>query len=100
MSLYFLCFSVCHAELNAIVNKYAADIRKCRMFVSLFPCNECAKIVIQSGITEVVYYSDKDPTEDEINASRLMLEKVGVKLRCVLTVCSSPSRRFELIWKD
>ena len=89
VSLYFLCFAVCHAELNAIVNKYAADIRECRMYVSLFPCNECAKLIIQSGITEVVYCSDKKDYKDYSKTSRRMLTEAGVKQRCVLTVCSN-----------
>ena len=46
-------FYVCHAELNAIANKYDADIRGCTIFVSLFPCNECTKLIIQTGIKEV-----------------------------------------------
>uniref|UniRef100_A0A1I8HAE0 dCMP deaminase n=1 Tax=Macrostomum lignano TaxID=282301 RepID=A0A1I8HAE0_9PLAT len=50
---------VCHAEMNAIMNKNSADVRDCTLYVALFPCNECAKIIVQSGITEVVYLSDK-----------------------------------------
>ncbi|XP_048088966.1 deoxycytidylate deaminase-like isoform X18 [Alosa alosa] len=41
---------VCHAELNAIMNKNSADVKGCTIYVSLFPCNECTKIIIQSGI--------------------------------------------------
>ena len=44
---------VCHAEMNAILNKNAADVEQCVIYVALFPCNECAKMIIQSGITEV-----------------------------------------------
>jgi dCMP deaminase len=50
---------VCHAEMNAILNKNSASLKGCRIYVALFPCNECTKLIIQSGITEVVYYSDK-----------------------------------------
>ena len=50
---------VCHAELNAILNAGGQDLRGARIFVALFPCNECAKAIIQSGIKEVVYISDK-----------------------------------------
>lgn len=46
---------VCHAELNAILNKNAADVQGCKMYVALFPCNECAKLIIQSGIKHVGY---------------------------------------------
>lgn len=42
-------FAVCHAELNAIMNKNSADVKGCTMYVALFPCNECAKLIIQAG---------------------------------------------------
>lgn len=51
---------VCHAELNAIVNKYSANLEGCTMYVTLFPCNEFTKLIIQSGIKKVWYLSDKD----------------------------------------
>ena len=41
--------SVCHAEMNAIMNKNSADVKGCTIYVALFPCNECAKLIIQSG---------------------------------------------------
>lgn len=72
---------VCHAELNAVLNKNSADVKNCTVYVALFPCNECAKVVIQSGIKEVVYYSDKYKDKLEYKASREMLEKAGVKYR-------------------
>jgi dCMP deaminase len=43
---------VCHAEMNAILNKNSADVENCSIYVALFPCNECAKMIIQSGIKE------------------------------------------------
>ena len=53
-TLYFVTFvTVCHAELNAIMNKNSADVHDCTIYVALFPCNECAKLIIQSGIREV-----------------------------------------------
>ena len=52
-------FSECHAELNAVLNRNSADLKNSTMYVSNFPCNECAKIIIQSGIKSVVYYADK-----------------------------------------
>ena len=50
-----LCFFylVCHAEMNAIMNKNSADVKNCTIYVALFPCNECAKLIIQSGIKKV-----------------------------------------------
>jgi len=72
---------VCHAELNAILNSIAADLDGCCLYVALFPCNECAKIIIQSGITEIIYLSDKYAETDSVKASKLMFEKAGVKHR-------------------
>ena len=50
--LYFK-IVVCHAEMNAIMNKNSADVKNCTIYVALFPCNECAKLIIQSGIKKV-----------------------------------------------
>ncbi len=74
---------VCHAELNAILNNIGMDLRGCRIYTALFPCNECTKAIIQSGITEVVYLSDKYEGSDTAKASRLMLEKAGLTCRKV-----------------
>lgn len=71
---------VCHAELNAILNS-GTSLRGARLYVSLFPCNECAKAIIQSGIKEVVYLSDKYADSEETRASKMMLDMVGVKCR-------------------
>ncbi len=69
---------VCHSELNAILNS-KTPVRDCKLYVTLFPCNECAKAIIQSGIKELVYLSDKyDGTPSNI-ASKKMLDKCGVK---------------------
>jgi dCMP deaminase len=72
---------VCHAELNAILNKNHADIKGCTLYVALFPCNECAKLIIQAGIREIVYVSDKYHDEPLMIASRRMLDLSGVKYR-------------------
>ncbi|KAK6172975.1 hypothetical protein SNE40_016520 [Patella caerulea] len=72
---------VCHAELNAVLNKNSADVKNCTIYVALFPCNECAKVVIQSGIKEVVYYSDKYGDKAEFKASRIMFEKANIICR-------------------
>lgn len=72
---------VCHAELNAILNKIAADITGCRLYVTLFPCNECAKLVIQSGIREIVYLSDKYHDTESGAAARRMFDMAGVVYR-------------------
>lgn len=73
---------VVHAELNAILNA-TEPLQNCTIYVSLFPCNECAKAIIQSGIKEVVYESDKYRDTDSAKASRKMLNSAGVKLRQV-----------------
>ncbi|XP_065332569.1 deoxycytidylate deaminase isoform X1 [Cloeon dipterum] len=72
---------VCHAEMNAILNKITADVTGCTMFVALFPCAECAKIIIQSRISTVVYMSDKHASKNETIASKRMLDAAGIKYR-------------------
>jgi len=72
---------VCHAELNAILNKNSVDVRNCTIYVGLFPCNECAKVLIQSGIKEVIYMSDKHATKLSTLASKRLLDASGVKYR-------------------
>ena len=67
---------VCHAEMNAIVNKIQADLKNTTIYVSLFPCNECAKLIIQSGIKQVIYLEDRD--KEEYEASRTMFKLAGV----------------------
>ncbi|HCL05585.1 MAG TPA: cytidine deaminase [Chitinophagaceae bacterium] len=74
---------VCHAELNAILNNIGMDLKGCKIYTALFPCNECTKAIIQSGIKEVVYLSDKYDGTDPSKASKLMLEKAGVSYRKV-----------------
>ncbi len=74
---------ICHAELNAILNNIGMDLRGCKIYTALFPCNECAKAIIQSGIAEVIYLSDKYENNDTFKASRYMLEKAGIKHRKV-----------------
>ena len=72
---------VCHAELNAILNSISRDLKGCSIYVALFPCNECAKAIIQSGIKEIVYLSDKYAETDSVVASKRMLNQAGVVLR-------------------
>lgn len=72
---------VCHAELNAILNCNSGSVRGCTVYSTLFPCNECAKAIIQSGISEVVYMSDKYSESDSVLASKRMFDTAGVKYR-------------------
>lgn len=71
---------VCHSELNAILNS-RTPVKGCTLYVTLFPCNECAKALIQAGIKEVVYLSDKYNATDGNIASKKMLDTCGVKYR-------------------
>ena len=72
---------VVHAELNAILNAKGKDLTGCSIYVALFPCNECAKAIIQSGIKEVVYLSDKYANTDSVKASKKMFNASNVQLR-------------------
>ena len=74
---------VCHAELNAILNNIGMDLGGCKIYTALFPCNECSKAIIQAGITEVIFLSDKYDGTDGGKASKLMLDKAGVAYRKV-----------------
>ncbi len=71
---------VVHAELNAILNS-SRPVEGCTIYVSLFPCNECAKAIIQSGIKAVIYESDKYADSDNVIASKKMLLNAGVALK-------------------
>lgn len=70
---------VCHAELNAILNSPHNSLRGSRIYVTMAPCNECAKAIIQSGIREVVYLEDKYPTSDASQATRLLFKACGIQ---------------------
>ncbi len=72
---------VCHAELNAILNRSSGSLEDAKLYVTLFPCNECAKAIIQSGIREVIYLSDKYDGADDNIASKRMFDMVGIKYR-------------------
>ena len=69
---------VCHSELNAILN-YNGDLRGTTIYVTLFPCNECAKVIVQKGIKEVIYLSDKYNGTDSDIVSKRILDAAGIK---------------------
>jgi dCMP deaminase len=71
---------VVHAEANAILNS-TKDLHGARIYVALFPCNECTKLIIQSGIKEILYLSDKYKDTDIVKASKRMLQMAGVTFR-------------------
>ena len=72
---------VCHAELNAVLNSVPGNLTGCSIYTALFPCNECAKVIIQAGICEVVFLSDKYAATDTVRASRRMFDQAGVACR-------------------
>lgn len=73
---------VCHAEFNAILNtRNGSALNGCRVYVTLFPCNECAKAMVQVGIKEVIYKEDFHNEDVIYQASRKILELSGVKVR-------------------
>ncbi len=86
---------VVHAELNTILNATGKSLRGTRLYVTLFPCNECAKAIIQSGIKEVVYMSDKYANTQSCITSRRMMKSSGVSTRKL-----SPSLKSILISFD
>ena len=74
-------FYTTHSELNAILNAKGSNLEGSRLYVSLFPCNECAKAIIQSGIREVIYDLDKYAVTPAVVASKRMLKSAGVIFR-------------------
>ncbi len=73
---------VVHAELNAILNSIKS-LKNCTIYVTHFPCNECAKAIVQSGIKKVVYFSDKHKDKDSTKASIRILENAGLEVKKV-----------------
>lgn len=74
-------FYTTHSELNAILNYRGGSLEGASLYVTLFPCNECAKAIIQAGIREIVYDSDKYENEPSTIASKRMLKAAGVSIR-------------------
>lgn len=87
---------VCHAEVNAILNSIARDLSECRIYVGLFPCNECTKIIIQAGISELIYLSDKYSHTDSVRASKIMLDKADISYRQFVPARNSVHINFQL----
>ena len=85
---------VVHAELNAILNANGRDLRNSRVYVALFPCNECAKAIIQSGVKEVIYLSDKYADTLGTMASKRMLDAAKVSYRQLETGVDSITLSF------
>ncbi len=86
---------VCHAELNAVLNSNSRDLRGCRIYVGLFPCNECTKVIIQAGIEEIIFLSDKYADTDIVKASKRMLDtSPNITYRQLITDRASLSLNF------
>ena len=87
---------VVHAELNAILNCNGNSLRGARIYVALFPCNECAKAIIQAGLAEVVYLSDKYKDTPAVQASKRMLGSAGVVMRQMKPLRDSITLSFQV----
>jgi dCMP deaminase len=70
---------VCHAELNAILNSIPGNLKDCSLYTVLFPCNECAKVIIQAGIKKIVYLEDIYAGTDSVKAAKIMFEQAKVE---------------------
>ena len=79
---------VCHAELNAVLNSVPGNLNGCSIYTALFPCNECAKVIIQAGIQEVVFLSDKYADSDSVRAAKWMFRQAGVATRKLVPASS------------
>ena len=72
---------VCHAELNALLNYTGTNLKGSRIYTTLFPCNECTKALIQSGIKEVIYMEDKYADTPSVMAAKRMMKSAGITCR-------------------
>lgn len=87
---------VVHAELNAILNSGGRWLKGAKLYVALFPCNECAKAIIQSGIREVIYLNDKYADTVNVRASKRMMDSAGVIYRPLETDLKTLTLNFEV----
>ena len=85
---------VVHAELNAILNSQI-NVKDSTIYVTHFPCNECAKAIIQSGISKVIYFSDKHKDKDSTKASKIMLENAKVDVTKIELSINELNIKFE-----
>lgn len=72
---------ILHSEANAILNSNVQDLHNAILYVTLFPCNECTKLILQKGIKEIVYIEDKYPTSNSIIASKKLLNLANIQYR-------------------
>lgn len=76
---------VVHAELNAVLNSNRTNLENSKIYVTLFPCNECAKVILQSGITEVIYLVDKYPDKNIYVAAKRLFDNANIRYRQIET---------------
>ena len=86
---------VVHAEVNAILNS-TKSLEGAKIYAALFPCNECTKMIIQSGIKEIIYLSNKYSNTDSVKTAKRMIEMAGVKHRRLETKLKTLSIDFEV----
>ncbi|MCH5265449.1 MAG: dCMP deaminase family protein [Lachnospiraceae bacterium] len=84
---------VCHAELNALLNYTGTNLKGARIYTTLFPCNECTKALIQSGIREVIYMEDKYSDTPSVMAAKKMMRSAGIIARPY----GEPEKQLELL---
>ena len=70
--------------MNAILNKNEANLKNSTIYVSMFPCNDCAKLIIQSGIVRVVYLCDKYADTEPVKAAKILFKMAGVKIEQIV----------------
>ena len=80
-------FYIVHSELNAILNYRGGSLEGSKIYVTLFPCNECAKAIIQSGIKEVIYWRDDYKDTREVQASKRLFQTAGVTITAYEPSC-------------
>ena len=85
---------VVHAEANAILNS-TRKLNGARIYVALFPCNECAKLIIQSGIKEIIYLEDKYKNTDSVKASKKMLKMAKIMYNKLENIPKNIERNFK-----
>lgn len=78
---------MCHAELNAIVHKYAPNLAGCTIYQTLYPCNECAKLIIHAGIKKIWYLEKKEGFREDTEASMTLFKEAEVETRYANTDC-------------
>ena len=78
---YMKCHVVCHAVYNTVINKGAVDVKGCTVYTTHFPCNECAKLIVQAGIKRVVYAQCSTVAEEKTDVAKILFQKAGIGLR-------------------